>query len=199
MVVVFAFDIFRPYMILSKTIVYVDHSALRHLFKKQDAKPRLIRWIWLLQDFNIEIKDKKGTQKVAVDHLSQIGNDETSDNDDEINDNFLGETLMEISTRDILWCADFTNYLVDGMIRRYVFEPKTRTILDQCYHRPTGAHYGPTTIAKKVIHSGFYWPTIIKEAHTLVCLSEACQKTRNISKRDEMPLNSIQVCKVFDI
>ncbi|GKD04363.1 reverse transcriptase domain-containing protein [Tanacetum coccineum] len=59
MAVVFAFDKFRPYLILSKTIVYTDHSALRHLFKKQDVKPRLIRWILLLQAFNIEIKDKK--------------------------------------------------------------------------------------------------------------------------------------------
>ncbi|GJV64960.1 ribonuclease H-like domain-containing protein [Tanacetum coccineum] len=73
MVVVFAFDKFRPYMVLSKTIVYTDHSALRHLFKKQDAKPRLIRWILLLQEFDVEIKDKKpktdkegGEAKVAL-------------------------------------------------------------------------------------------------------------------------------------
>ncbi|GJS95818.1 reverse transcriptase domain-containing protein [Tanacetum coccineum] len=85
------------------------------------------------------------------------------------------------------------------MIRRCVSGPETRTILDQCHHGPTGGHYGPNTTAKKVLDSGFYWPTIIKEAHTLVRLCEACQKTGNISKRDEMPLNSIQVCEIFDI
>nr|GEX94769.1 reverse transcriptase domain-containing protein [Tanacetum cinerariifolium] len=115
MVVVFAFDKFRPYIILSKIIVYPDHSALGNLFKKQDAKPRLIRWILLLQDFDIEIKDKKGTKNVAADHLSQIENDVTSDND-EIDDNFPGETLMEISTRDIPWFADFANYLVGDIM-----------------------------------------------------------------------------------
>ncbi|GJR93530.1 reverse transcriptase domain-containing protein [Tanacetum coccineum] len=70
MAVVFAFDKFKSYLILSKTIVHTDHSALRHLFKKQDAKPHLIRWILLLQEFEIEIKDRKGTKNVAADHLS---------------------------------------------------------------------------------------------------------------------------------
>nr|GEV15246.1 reverse transcriptase domain-containing protein [Tanacetum cinerariifolium] len=59
-VVVFSFDKFRPYLILSKTVVYTDHSALKYLFSKQDAKSRLIRWALILQGFDIEIKDKKG-------------------------------------------------------------------------------------------------------------------------------------------
>ncbi|GJW53969.1 reverse transcriptase domain-containing protein [Tanacetum coccineum] len=226
MAVVFAFDKFRSYLILSKTIVHTDHSALKHLFKKQDAKPRLIRWILLLQEFDIEIKDRKGTENVAADHLSRIENDESSD-DSEVDDNFPGETLMEINTKDEPWFADFANYLVadiipkgmtyqqknkffsdlkhyfweepylfkvcsDRMIRRCVSGPETRTILDQCHHGPTGGHYGPNVTAKKVLDSGFYWPTIIKEAHTLVQLCEACQKMGNISKLNRWPLNNIQ-------
>ncbi|GKB75859.1 reverse transcriptase domain-containing protein [Tanacetum coccineum] len=233
MAVVFAFDKFRSYLILSKTIVHTDHLALRHLFKKQDAKPHFIRWILLLQEFDIEIKERKGTENVAADHLSLLENDETSD-DSEVDDNFPGETLMEINTLNEPWFADFPNYLVgkiipkgmtyqqknnffsdlkhyfweepylfkvcsDDMIRRCISKPKTRTILDQCHHGPTGGHYGPNITAKKVIDLGFYWPTIIKEAHTLVCLGEACQKTRNVSKHNEMPLNNIQVCEIFDI
>ncbi|GKC44890.1 putative nucleotidyltransferase, ribonuclease H [Tanacetum coccineum] len=58
--VVYAFDKFRSYLIMSKTVVYTDHSALKYLFSKQDAKPRLIRWVLLLQEFTIEIKDKGG-------------------------------------------------------------------------------------------------------------------------------------------
>ncbi|GJY90870.1 reverse transcriptase domain-containing protein [Tanacetum coccineum] len=80
MAVVFAFDKFRSYLILSKTIVHTYHSALKHLFKKQDG-------ILLLQEFDIEIKDKKGTKNVAADHLSRIDNNETSD-DSEVDDNF---------------------------------------------------------------------------------------------------------------
>ncbi|GKC51466.1 reverse transcriptase domain-containing protein [Tanacetum coccineum] len=103
---VFAFLKFRSYLVLSKTIVHTDHSALRHLFKKQDAKPRLIRWIMLLQKFDIEIKDRNGTENVAADHLSQIENEETSD-DSEVDDNFPGETLMQINTEDEPWFADY--------------------------------------------------------------------------------------------
>ncbi|GJW32670.1 reverse transcriptase domain-containing protein [Tanacetum coccineum] len=174
---------------------------------EQDAKPHLIRWIMLLQEFDIEIKDKKGIENVAADHLSQIDNEETSD-DSDVDDNFPSETLMETTTKDTSWFAYFANYLADpylfkvcsdGMIRRCVSRPETRTILDQCHHRPTTGHYGPNTTAKKALDSGFYWPTIIKEAHTLVRLCEACQKTGNISKHDEIPLNSIQVCEVFNI
>nr|GEX17487.1 reverse transcriptase domain-containing protein [Tanacetum cinerariifolium] len=180
--------------------------ALKHMFKKQDAKPRLIQWILLLQEFDIEIKDRKGTENVATDHLSRIENKEISD-DSEVDDNFLEETLMEINTKDEPWFTEFANYLEpylfkvcsDGMIRRSVSGPETRTILDQCHHRPVARHYGPNVTAKKLLDLGFYWPTIIKEAHTLVCICEACQKTANISKRDEIPLNNIQVCEIFDV
>ncbi|GJW09660.1 reverse transcriptase domain-containing protein [Tanacetum coccineum] len=96
-------------------IVHTDHSALRHLFKKQDAKPRFIRWILLLQEFDIEIKDRKGTENVAADHLSRIKNEETSD-DSEVDDNFPGETLMEINTKDDPWFADFANYIASDII-----------------------------------------------------------------------------------
>ncbi|GJY36940.1 reverse transcriptase domain-containing protein [Tanacetum coccineum] len=113
--VVFAFDKFRSYLILSKTIFYIDHSALKHLFKKQDAKPCLIRWILLLQEFDIEIKDRKGTENVAVGHLYRIENEEISD-DSEVDDNFPGETLMEINTENEPWIVDFANYLVADII-----------------------------------------------------------------------------------
>ncbi|GKB59851.1 hypothetical protein Tco_0916037 [Tanacetum coccineum] len=79
--------------------MHTDHSDLRHLFKKQDAKPCLIRWILPLQEFDIKIKDRKGTKNVVADHLSWIKNDETSD-DSKVDDNFPGETLMEINTQD---------------------------------------------------------------------------------------------------
>jgi hypothetical protein len=224
--------------VLSKTIVFTDHSALKYLFNKQDAKPRLIRWILLLQEFDIEIKDKKGAENLAADHLSRLENPNLEElKENEINDYFPEETLMTIDKDDdeeIPWFANYANYLAgdilkkgmsyyqrskffselkhyywekpylfkmykDGMIRRCVSGAETRKILDECHHGPTGGHYGPSTTARKVFDAGFYWPTIFKEAYTLVQNCDACQKSGNLSRRDEMPQKSIQVCEIFDI
>ncbi|GKA78421.1 reverse transcriptase domain-containing protein, partial [Tanacetum coccineum] len=92
---VFSFDKFRPYLILSKTSVYTDHSALKYLFSKQDAKPRIIRWVMLLQGSNIKIKDKKGAKNMAVVHLSRLENPNMGIlTEKEIADEFLDEHLM---------------------------------------------------------------------------------------------------------
>ncbi|GJX10992.1 hypothetical protein Tco_0200851 [Tanacetum coccineum] len=96
-------------------IMHTDYLALRHLLKKQDAKSCLVCWILLLQEFDIEIKDRKGTENVATNQLSQIENYETSD-DSEVDDNFPEETLMEIDTRNEPWFVDFANYMVSDII-----------------------------------------------------------------------------------
>ena len=70
--VVYALDKFRSYLIGSDIVIFTDHSALKYLLTKHNSKARLIRWVLLLQEFNIRIRDKKGVENVVADHLSRL-------------------------------------------------------------------------------------------------------------------------------
>ena len=70
LVMVYALDKFRAYLVGSDIIIFTDHSTLKYLLTKQNAKARLIKWVLLLQEFNLQIKDKKGVENVVADHLS---------------------------------------------------------------------------------------------------------------------------------
>ncbi|CAJ2679650.1 unnamed protein product [Trifolium pratense] len=128
--VVFAFDKFRHYLILSKVIVYTDHAAIRYLLGKQDAKPRLIRWILLLQEFDLEIRDKKGSENFVADHLSRLDHTVMQpSNDGEIKEMFPDERLLAISNYP--WFADIVNYLVGKAVPpHFSYQQKNKLISD---------------------------------------------------------------------
>ncbi|KAM1219686.1 hypothetical protein ACFX2G_047725 [Malus domestica] len=110
--VVFALDKFRSYLIGTKVIVFTDHAALKYLLTKKEAKPRLIRWILLLQEFDIEIRDKKGSENVVADHLSRmVHNEELVP----ILETFPDEQLLSIKV-SAPWYADIVNFLVSKRI-----------------------------------------------------------------------------------
>ena len=69
LVVSFTFDKFHSYLLSSKVVVYTDHAVLKYLLNKKDSKPRLIWWVLLLQEFDIEIKDNKRSENIVADHL----------------------------------------------------------------------------------------------------------------------------------
>ncbi|GJU36856.1 reverse transcriptase domain-containing protein [Tanacetum coccineum] len=87
----------------------------------------------------------------------------------------------------------------DQVIRRCVHGQEAVDILKACHNGPTGGHHGPNYTAKKVFDSGFYWPTIYRDAHDLVKSCDSCQRHGKISQKDEMPQNAIQVCEIFDV
>jgi len=113
--VVFALDKFHPYLLCSKVIVFTDCAALIHLLDKNDTKPRLIRWILLLQEFDIEIKDRKGSENSIGDHLSRIFT-EYVDESVGFSDHFLDEQLFAVSPAPLPWFAYIMNYLVTRKI-----------------------------------------------------------------------------------
>nr|GEU67046.1 hypothetical protein [Tanacetum cinerariifolium] len=143
--VVYAFEKFRSYMILNKSIVYTDHSALKYLIGKKDLKARLIRWVLLLQEFTFKVVDTKGAKNLAADNLSRLENPHQNVLDPkETNESFPLETLNLVSTRgnqSTQWFADFTNYhagnfIVKGI--RYVSGQEAMYILKACHSGPTG-------------------------------------------------------------
>nr|CAN63804.1 hypothetical protein VITISV_021831 [Vitis vinifera] len=111
--VVFALDKFRAYLVGSFIIVFTDHSTLKYLLTKQDAKARLIRWILLLQEFDLQIRDKKGVENVVADHLSRLAIAHNS-HVLPINDDFPEESLMLLEKAP--WYAHIANYLVTSEV-----------------------------------------------------------------------------------
>ena len=109
--VVYALEKFWPYILESKIIIYTDHAALKYLLSKKEAKPRLIRWMMLLQEFNLEIKDKKGGENLVADHLSRLHISEGED----IGDTFPDEHLLAISTHASSY-VHIVNFIVTGSI-----------------------------------------------------------------------------------
>ena len=107
--VVFACDKFRSYIIGSKVTVDTDHAVIWYLFVEKDAKPHLILWILLLQEFDLEIRDKRGSENMVVDHLSRL---ELGDKQDKasIQEMFPDEQLMRVEST-VLWLVDYVNYL----------------------------------------------------------------------------------------
>nr|GEZ35930.1 reverse transcriptase domain-containing protein [Tanacetum cinerariifolium] len=118
--VVYAFEKFRSYLIMNKSIVHTDHSALKYLFDKKDAKARLLRWVLLLQEFDFKILDTKGAENLAADHLSRLENPyENVLDPKEINETFPLETLSMVTFRgdsSASWFAYFVNYHTGNFI-----------------------------------------------------------------------------------
>ena len=108
--VVFSCDKSRLYIIGSKVIIHTDHHALRYLMQKNDAKPQLIRWVLLLQEFDLEIQDKQGVENVVAHHLSRLEKENDIKESIEIDEYFLDEQMMSMET-SLSWYADIVNFL----------------------------------------------------------------------------------------
>ena len=110
--IVYALEKFRAYLIGSRITFYTDHAAITYLLTKPDSKPRLIRWMLLLQEFDLEIKDKKETENHVADHLSRLDNEKVTARESEVIDEFPDEKLLVVQERP--WFA--SNFKAAGII-----------------------------------------------------------------------------------
>nr|GEV59249.1 reverse transcriptase domain-containing protein [Tanacetum cinerariifolium] len=211
--VVYAFEKFRSYLIMNKSITL------------------------LLQEFDFKVVDTKGAENYAADHLSRLENPyENVFEPKEINEFFPLEKISKLAQHDqsTPWFADFANYhagkfIIKGMstqqknkffkdvkhyfwddphlfktcadqvIWRCVANQKAVDILTACHSGPIEGHYGANYTTKKVFDSRFYWPIIYKYAFELAKNCDSCQRQGKISQKDEMLQNTIQVCEIFDV
>ncbi|XP_062089565.1 uncharacterized protein LOC133796098 [Humulus lupulus] len=115
--IVFAFDKFRSYLVGTKVIFYTAHSAIKYLISKKDAKTRLIRWVLLLQEFDVEIQDRKGVENQVADHLSRMEREEDSNSLVPIKETFPDEQVFGVNhSHELPWFTDFANYLASGLM-----------------------------------------------------------------------------------
>ncbi|XP_052185205.1 uncharacterized protein LOC127796840 [Diospyros lotus] len=181
--VMFAIEKFRPYLILSKVIVYTDHFALKYLLAKKDAKPRLLRWILLLQEFDLEIKDKKGIENLVADHLSRLdGEHVESMAKQSLHDEFPDEKLCFVRDNDEPWYADFANFLVGNELPPEMsFHQKKKFLSDVRYY------LWEEPYLYKICGDGM--PTLFKDAYVYVSACDRCQRTGTQRK---MTLNELE-------
>ena len=193
-------------MIGSDIVIFTDHSALKYLLTKQNAKARLIRWVLLLKEFNLQIRDKKGVENVVADHLSRLTIAHNT-HKPLIFDEFPEESLLTVSiapwyahianflvTRELLveWTAQdkkffhervhsyywedpyLFKYCADQIIRKCVPEEEQKGILIHCHDSECGGHFASHKTTMKVMHSGFYWSSLFKNAYTMCKQCDKC-------------------------
>ena len=183
----------------------------------------------LLQEFDLKIKDKKGSENWVAHHLSRLHLSSTR----EISDSFPDEHLLALSSH-APWFAHIVNFLVSGsilehwnrhrkdkffhelkyyywkepllfhvgynqIIRRYVAKEEQGDILPMCHSSSCRGHFAARKTTDKILQSGFYLPTIFKDTHHFYVECLQCQAALNISKRDEMPMRPILEVEIFDL
>nr|GEV97790.1 hypothetical protein [Tanacetum cinerariifolium] len=164
--VVYAFEKFWSYLIMNKSIVYTDHSALKYLFAKKDSKARLLRWVLLLQEFTFKVIDTKGAENLAADHLYVSGQEAVEilkachygPTGGHHGPNYTARKGMS-SQHKSKFFKDVKHYFwdvpylfkiyADQVIRRCVSGQEAVEILKACHYGPTGGHHGPNYTARK--------------------------------------------------
>ncbi|GJT20241.1 reverse transcriptase domain-containing protein [Tanacetum coccineum] len=211
--IVYAFEKFRSYLIMNKSIVHTDHSALKYLFAKKDAKARLLRWVLLLQEFDFKVIDTKGAENLAADHLSRLENPYENVNDPkEINESFPLETLNMVTFRGdsrTPWFADFANYHAGNFVVKWHVNNQQKNQFLQWIRNNIIFGMEPSFFKncadqesgdpKRIFDSGFLLaPPSIKMPHELSKNCDSANVKGNTSQRYEIASKLHPICEILD-
>ena len=172
--ILFTFDKFQPYLIGNKVIVYMNHSTIKYLMDKKYVKPRLIIWVLLLQEFDVDIRDKKGTENLVADHLSRLELPECEVQQQvQINDTFPNEKLLVVSQSDYApWFVDIVNYLIAKVIPPKLSSQQEKKFFSEVNHYywedPILYKHCATQIVRRCV-SNEETGSILRHYHSLEC------------------------------
>ena len=198
------------------------------MLTKKDANPRLIRWVLLLQEFDLEIKDKKGVENTVADHLSclQVTNMQKLPINDFLRDDMLlkvtdsnpwyvnivnimvlgyvlpdeNKRKLQVESRHHLWDDPYLYRVCsNGLLRRCVPMAEGLQIIEKCHAAPYGGHYGVFRTQAKIWQCEFFWPMMYEDTMEFIQRCRKCQLQGGITARNVMPLHYNLQVEIFDV
>ncbi|XP_075091810.1 uncharacterized protein LOC142171973 [Nicotiana tabacum] len=175
----------------------LDRLVFEELKKRLESKPRLIRWVLLLQEFDLEIRDRKGMDNQVAEHLLRLEGAEKRMEVEDITETFPNEQLLAVTMEETPWYGDITNYLAsDNMIHRCIPEKDQPSILQACQLHHMVDTLEESEQQQKCWNRDFIGLPCSRMPMLGVKSYDECQRTSNISHRHEMPMTTIQEVEV---
>eukprot|EP00253_Pinus_taeda_P016480 PITA_16480 len=184
--VVHSLNKFRHYITGYETFIHTNHAAIRYLMNKLDVNARTIRWLLLLQQFDLTIVDKPGKENVVADFLSRLDLPAAQ---------FPPHLSSKEKSRIVRKSTPFTwirgnlfKLGPDQILRHCVREEEVFDILLTCHDGPCGGHFATKRTAFKILQASYYWPTLHQDVRRYISQCNRCQRMGKPTPRDEIPL-----------